>query len=609
MNTCNQCGEELEREGASFCSECGAPVTDGGVIASEKDAEKDPITVDHPPEDGAADSGRRPGSDINTSDTKKTPAQDEADACQEAEDDAPDDGAGGDADHPAHAKPGISDGEESPPEDEGAEKYKDAVEDAWEDGVLDEEDRQKLDSYRDELDLPESKAADMEQEARKAVTAGGHDPDNLDLSVVGIEINDSRFYMEKRSAVLDFKFVNNSDRRISRVKLSVKSAKFEQGEKSCTVSLRPEQPRFHQLAILPSVAGEHLMDLTLCYCFDGVERVYTAQQTFQVLDESITPRNLTLHIDQSLKAGGDIGYGNSVRNQVKEDIHKGVIKTVNDLITRKYEPNWQRITLYLDESVAAVSGPVRPVHEPDPDDEKIDRACLMAGPLHTAVVSSQDIKIGRNRHDNDIKLRVLPRNKQNDRYTLKISRTHIVLRLDRDGLKLADNDTAMGTTVNDREIDGEALLSLKKPSRIGVAGVLTLKITPLVAGGGAVSKRSRYKALGRPDPLWKLAERHGLRAVKIERMENLADRECYVIVFRWMNIGADPDSEFLLPETGVPMFRLLRFGERFWLESISDSAEINGDEIEPGEAVALETDMEIRAGAARAQFCTFSQCS
>ncbi len=576
MNTCKQCGEELENEVARFCSECGAPVTNSEDAAPEKkDEEETPPQVE---------------TEIGPKDAEE-----------------PGEGAvHSEKDHPQSGEPDVP-GDEGTPFEEHADKYKEAVEDAWEDGVIDEKDRRQLDSVREELSITDSKAAGMEEEARKAVTSGGRDHGDPDMSVVELQINDSRFYMEKRMAVLDFAFVNKSDRRIPRAELSIKSPQFKEGEKSCTVYLRPHQRRVYKLQIHASVAGEHLTNLTLKYKFDGVERAFTAQQTFQVLDENLTPQNLTLNIDQSLKAGGDIGYGNSVRNQVKEDIHKGVVKTVNDLITRKYEPNWQQITLDPDESVAAASRPVKIVDELTHEGEEIDRACLMYGCSYAAFISDEKINMGRNRRDNDIMLRLLPRSVRNDEYTLKISRTHIILKLDKDGLKLVDNDTTMGSTVNGEKVEGEVCLPLEKPSEVNVASVMSLKITPLLAGKSGVSRQSRYKSLGRPGSLWRLAKKHGLRAVKLERMGNLGERECYVIIYRWMNIGQTSDSEFLKPEEGVPVFRLLRFADRFWLESISHAAEINGVQVEPGDAAPLGTDMEIMAGNAEAQFCKFSQ--
>ena len=104
----------------------------------------------------------------------------------------------------------------------GAKEYKQAVENAWADGIVDDDDRRELDNARSQLQISESEAARLEQQTRDALAREERrsDPDG---SVIGLELNDSHFYMEKRAGVIDLAFVNNTSRAVNPVRLAIKS--------------------------------------------------------------------------------------------------------------------------------------------------------------------------------------------------------------------------------------------------------------------------------------------------------------------------------------------------------------------------------------------------
>ena len=76
-----------------------------------------------------------------------------------------------------------------------------------------------------------------------------------------------------------------------------------------------------------------------------------------------------------------------------------------------------------------------------------------------------------------------------------------------------------------------------------------------------------------------VAERLGLRSLLVERVNNLPNEECYIIVYRWLNIGRAAGSEIMIPGAGLDEIhaRIVRLGAQFWLHNMAPDGEVTAD--------------------------------
>ena len=116
----------------------------------------------------------------------------------------------------------------------------------------------------------------------------------------------------------------------------------------------------------------------------------------------------------------------------------------------------------------------------------------------------------------------------------------------------------------------------------------------------------RSPDLQRTPQLWDLVEQNGIEAVRLQRRGNL-EEEQYVLMFRETLIGSSQsscpiclDDRSLAPVAA----RLLWLDRSFWLENLGDaeSVQVNGQSIDPGETIALQTGMRLRFGKTTVKF-------
>ncbi|MFW6061861.1 MAG: hypothetical protein ACOC93_03540 [Planctomycetota bacterium] len=484
---------------------------------------------------------------------------------------------------PAPSPASVSEPPSTTGHDDPETAYQRTVTGAMADGAVDPQDRQLLEETREDLQITPSQAARLEAAAMEemATVAPEGAPADDPLS---LEINDNHFYMEHHLGVLDLRLRNQTDRPIRQIHLSARGTYLDpQNERS--FSLAPGARRRARIQLLPSLAGEHLVELTLRCEIDDQSRLYTAQPMLRVLQADAPPSNLTLVIDQRMQAGRNIGYGMHVQNEVKEGVAKGLIQSANDLLGQKFADSWEPLPLVYSEELSredesGAKRHVRPVPACRADEGGLRRAnlTLFGDPAAArwCLLAGQQIALGRSRSCNDIVLRVMPRSQTNDSLSLQITakRPHLALSLEPEGLILADQDTTNGTHLDGQAVDGRVTVPLDRPSEVDVAGAMRLRLVPFAGGEDSDSvPAERYSELGHADLVWQTARTLGLRSLLIERQDELATRERYLVTYRWAYAGRGAGNEIILPG-GCPQprcLRVVRLDSGLWLESLSES--------------------------------------
>ncbi len=414
---------------------------------------------------------------------------------------------------------------------------------------------------------------------------------------IELEINDNHFYMEKYACALEFRLLNRSGANIEDVSFSVSSQLLgtTHERRFPVVRLNEYRDGHDRIQIVPELAGEHVVDITLRFRIGGEIHVWTAQPFLKVWARNENPS--TINIDASMHAGGNIGYGLSVRDQVSKDVAAGQIRDVNDLIKQVYPAQWNRVSLLRRDAG------VRVVEELARVQRQLDKASIVFrdgdGETRTLLLGQPKIRMGRKREQNDVILRLVPRSGKHDHSTRMIGQSHLVIALRRDGLYLADRKTVNGTRVDGQPVTGEVKLPLDRPAEVEVATTLRLRLTPYRdATGEAAVTAERYSRLGPPDSLWQMSESLGLRSLLIERVDNLAGEERYVVVYRWAACGTGIDNEIRGPGPDRRQLRVLRLGERLWVESQMDENNLvaDGVPIAPGCVFPLSPGLQFAGG-------------
>ena len=243
------------------------------------------------------------------------------------------------------------------------------------------------------------------------------------------------------------------------------------------------------------------------------------------------------------------------------------------------------------------------------------------------LIPKRRITIGRNR-GSTIVLRFLPRSKENDRCSLDISRYHMKLAVTSEGLLVEDrgpdkegkqtkalriSDVVVGNgehhLVSYDQIDGS--LSLELPDRLNCDQPFKFNLDLFGSADDDIKSRKttaerklqllpRSLGLQRKPQLWNLVDQNGIEAVRLQRRGNL-EEEQYVLMFRQTLIGSSQsscpiclDDRSLAPVAA----RLLWLDRSFWLQNLGDakSVQVDGQSIEPGETIALQTGMRLRFG-------------
>jgi len=499
-------------------------------------------------------------------------------------------------------------------EAESREEYRDGVRRTLADGVLDEQDAAALEDTRVRLELTPEEAEQLrDQEITTVATEMGESRvDEAAEKTVLLESNPNQFYMVPYAGILDFRLTNLTDAPLRDVRLAARAKWLGEIEER-RVDLPPGIPQRVRLQIGPEKAGVHTLDVSVTYRLGGRRRTATAQELLQVLEKPEVPSQVVFDQRVIGAEGSKIGFGFILRNEgaLPPELKDRLVFSADELIQRELPPQWLplalrsvgwdparrvRVAAELDDRRARMS--TAGLYRPDGETQR--RVLLLGQPK---------VRFGRNRKCNVV-LRLWPRTGASDSLSKQISahRPHMVLSLKPGGLFLADQDTLNGTCVNGENIRGEVPLPLDRPSEVHVARALRLRLVPFLEDSDQPPRADRYQELARPDDLWKIAEALKLRSLRIERVENLARQELYVIVYRWANCGRRVDSEIPLPDSAMNA-RIVRLGGQFWLEGLEADPPVcvDGVSVGPGRAAPLAAGMRISCGTSELKFDEFRQ--
>ncbi|MBI4604704.1 MAG: zinc ribbon domain-containing protein [Planctomycetes bacterium] len=187
-----------------------------------------------------------------------------------------------------------------------------------------------------------------------------------------LEINDNHFYMERHAGILDLRVSSSSDRPVD-ARLSVQGSFLgsRSERREARVRLAPGENARRMFQVVPSLAGEHLIELKLCCELGGELRAYVAQPLIRVLKEQANPSSLTFHIGSpSGSEGAKIGFGMSIKNELHERFAAGLIKDANDLLGQRFADHWEPIPLFIDED-AALAGEEAPAGTPSRTERQV----------------------------------------------------------------------------------------------------------------------------------------------------------------------------------------------------------------------------------------------
>lgn len=501
-----------------------------------------------------------------------------------------------------------------------AAEFVEAVREAMSDGVVDAQDRELLEEARRTLDLSEIEAASLEDAAISGQTAGKDSPEpRQNAPGVALAINDNHFHMENYVSVLDFKLTNQGDSPAMNVCLKVHGRRMGDID-SHDLSLQPAEDRQVMVQVEPSVAGEHLIDISLSYTLGGTAYTWNAQSLLKVLARNEDPS--TVIFDQRIQgeAGAKIGFGLSLRNELHNGKTSGVLQTANDLLTQSYPSRWQNIGLLLQKAEPIGRVQIAPGFASRRG--RLAKAAIVLGEggadARILLLGQRRVSMARSAACGDLLLRLLPRNHDNDAQSVLISgsrptgRPHLVISLDKTGLTLSDEESQNGTWLNGHRVNDRTSIPLDGPSELNVAEVLKLRLVPLLGERDASQDGAeRYQDIASGDELWRLAAKCNLRGLAIERVDNLPGKETYLVIFRWANIGGGADCDVKLPGAGATRarIRIAWLDGQFWIENLSENSPLSVDGVDMacGLTCPLWPGAAIELGGQTIEFADFAQ--
>ncbi len=212
---------------------------------------------------------------------------------------------------------------------------------------------------------------------------------------------------------------------------------------------------------------------------------------------------------------------------------------------------------------------------------------VLDGGRRITLMGKRRIQLGRS-SDNDIVIRFLPRSEQNDGLSRNISRIHLVMSLQEDGLLLTDQSRT-GTSVDFEPIAGDRLLQIEQcgdPLTVEMA-ISSDCLSPfpcqlqLYGSATEPDDRQRFErdwaccsAVGETVPgVWRHSLSSGIDSISLRGFRSGMEEEEFVCLYRQALIGSSQSRcAITLHQSGLPavMARLLYIGRTYWLENLSE---------------------------------------
>jgi len=502
------------------------------------------------------------------------------------------------------------------------EQYGRGVAEALADGVIDPDERARLNAEAAELGISPGDARAVEEHVFSTMIAPDVPEDSFgaDACPVRLELNRNRFYMGDKAGCLQFRMVARNAKQ--HVQLTVRSYTMGCHDKKLRLAT-DGKPRMHIFQVTPQQPGEVVLDVSLRL---EARELWTGQIILPVLQETENLNDLQITINQSVHAeeGGKAGFGVMMKAEFDKLLESDQLRTINDVLGKSFPDFWEPIELFRE-----VDPPPPPPLQRHPvlgsREYPTDRLAIhwesgLSGRL--LLLACDEMHMGRRREINDIVTRMLPRCPSNDRGSLamqardaesKQPKPHATIALSRRGLQVIDHHTANGTSLDGVAVEHKpAALSLTAPSELHLARVLQLRLVPFSEDAGVPAPRaSHFDLLGGDDEIWRTAKRQKLRSLLIERLNNLAEEERYLLVYRWACIGRGTGNEITATDADLSRVhaRIVRRSGGFWIESLNDDETlvVDGYTIERGYAAPLAPGMSLRCGDLRARIAEYNQ--
>lgn len=201
--------------------------------------------------------------------------------------------------------------------------------------------------------------------------------------------------------------------------------------------------------------------------------------------------------------------------------------------------------------------------------DRCELLCGDAGKRCRYLIYAKPKLIFGKRETNDIVLQLFPRNPENDAATAKISREHGKFEYNKGRWTL--QDTSMNHTwINDKYMSKDSTETLHDGDKIVVARVLELQF----------HCDDKY--------------------ARIDRLNNLAGEEAYILMIESVTIGSDPNNGIVLLDAGVSAFhaRIFHKDGEFFIQAVGDdsSVVVNDSPLKQNEVCPLGKDMEFSIG-------------
>ncbi|NQV26505.1 MAG: FHA domain-containing protein [Rhodopirellula sp.] len=247
-----------------------------------------------------------------------------------------------------------------------------------------------------------------------------------------------------------------------------------------------------------------------------------------------------------------------------------------------------------------------------------ERVCLETAGLFFSdgrrilLYPNRRLTLGRNR-SNDVVIRFLPRSDRNDPLSRNVSRTHAILELTDLGLLVRD-DSKTGLELNYNVVKDEELISSEHAGEtvrfdlgciVAVSQPFSLNLE-MYADHNSDKQTQEMDALycefvgERISRIWRLAHQSEINAVRLNRAENLAGIESYVLIYGPALIGSSSAAcPITLNSTyAEPPARILYMGRVFWLERLSETVavSVNEQEVACRSLVPLSPGMSLQFG-------------
>lgn len=201
--------------------------------------------------------------------------------------------------------------------------------------------------------------------------------------------------------------------------------------------------------------------------------------------------------------------------------------------------------------------------------DRCELLCSDAGKRCRYLIYAKPKLIFGKRETNDIVLQLFPRNPENDAATAKISREHGKFEYNKGRWTL--QDTSMNHTwINDKYMSKDSTETLHDGDKIVVARALELQF----------HCDDKY--------------------ARIDRLNNLAGEEAYILMIESVTIGSDPNNGIVLLDAGVSAFhaRIFHKDGEFFIQAVGDdsSVVVNDSPLKQNEVCPLGKNMEFSIG-------------